>query len=201
MDDNKKFWDRWARFYTAIQEGSNRKLYGELIRLTMSQLTKDMSVLELACGTGQFTYALCDRAGSWEATDFSEAMVLEARKKPCSAHFSVQDATCLPYNNRSFDRVLMGNALHIMPEPRKALSEIHRVLKDGGIILCPTFVYEGKVNKFRMKITELAGFQTYHKWDCQALCSFVEENQFRCLGCELVPGDPLPVAYAVFRKI
>ena len=201
MDDNKQFWDRCARFYTAIQQCSNRKLYGEISRLCMSQISKNQSVLELACGSGQFTYALCDLAGEWEATDFSEAMILEARKRPCSAHFSVQDATCLPYKNRSFDRVLMGNALHIMPEPRKALSEIHRVLKDGGIFLCPTFVEEGKVNRLRMKITELAGFHTFHKWDSQELSSFVEENRFRCLSCELVPGDPLPVAYGVFRKI
>ena len=201
MDDNKRFWDRCARFYTAIQQRSNHKLYGELNRMCMSMLTKDMSVLELACGSGQFTYALCDLAKDWEATDFSEAMILEAQKKPCSAHFSVQDATCLPYENRHFDLVLMGNALHIMPNPRKALSEVHRVLKGGGIFLCPTFVYEGKVNGLRMKLTEMVGFHTFHKWGSDALCSFVEENKFRCISCELVPGDPLPVAFAVFRKI
>ena len=97
MDDNKRFWDRCARFYSVIQEKSNRKLYHQLNQMCMSRLTENMDVLELACGSGQFTYPLCGRVHSWEATDFSEAMVSQAEKVPCSAHFSCQDATCLPY--------------------------------------------------------------------------------------------------------
>ena len=201
MDDNKKFWDRCARFYTGIQQRSNRRLYEELNRMCMSQLTEDMDVLELACGSGQFTYPLCDRVHSWEATDFSQAMIEEAQKKPCTAHFSQQDATRLPYENRRFHVVLIGNALHIMPEPQKALSEIHRVLKDGGILLAPTFVYEGKVNRLRMRLTEMVGFQTFHQWKEAEFCRYVENCRFRCISSELVPGDPLPVAFSVFRKI
>ena len=201
MDDNKKFWERCAGFYSAIQQRSNQKLYDQLNRMCMSYLSKDMDVLELACGTGQFTYSLCPLANSWEAADFSEAMIREAKKRPCSAHFSVQDATALPYENRKFHVVLIGNALHIMPQPWKALSEIHRVLKDGGILLAPTFVYEGKVNRFRMWMTTMLGFLTFHKWKEAGFCSFVEENHFRCISSELVPGDPLPVAFSVFRKI
>ena len=201
MDDNKRFWDRCAGFYTAIQQRSNKRLYSELINLCKSRITRDMEVLELACGSGQITIPLSSLAGSWEATDFSEAMIKQAEKIPSPAHFSVEDATCLPYENRSFHLVLMGNALHFMPQPRKALAEIHRVLQDGGIFLCPTFVYEGKVNRFRMWLTTLLGFQTFHKWDTQGLCRFVEGSGFRCISSELVPGDPLPVAFSVFRKI
>ena len=179
MDNNKTFWDRCSKFYTPIQQQSNRRLYEELNRMCMSRITSDMDVLELACGSGQFTYPLCGLAASWEATDFSEAMIREAEKVPCSAHFSIQDATKLPYNNHSFDLVLMANALHIMPEPRKALAEIHRVLKDGSLFLAPTFVYEGKVNHLRMWATTLAGLKTFHKWDEKGLCSFVEESGFR----------------------
>ena len=201
MDNNKRFWDRCARFYSGIQQRSNRRLYEELANMCRSRLTGDQQVLELACGSGQLTYPLCDRAKHWEATDFSEAMILEAQKHPCSAHFSVQDATCLPYGNRSFDVVIIGNALHIMPEPQKALSEIRRVLKDGGLLLAPTFVYEGKVNRFRMWVTELVGFRTYHQWDSAALCAYVESCGFRCISTELIPGDPLPVAFPVFRPV
>ena len=201
MDNNKQFWDRCARFYTAIQQRSNRKLYDELNRMCMSHLTEKMDVLELACGSGQFTFPLCSRVRSWEATDFSESMIAEAEKIPCTAHFSVQDAACLPYGNRQFDVVLIGNALHIMPQPRKALSEIHRVLKDGGILLAPTFVYEGRINRLRMWLTTLLGFKTFHRWKEEDFISFTEGSKFRCISSELVPGDPLPVAFSVFRKI
>ena len=201
MDDNKRFWDRCAGFYTAIQQRSNRRLYRELCLMCLSRLQPDMEVLELACGSGQFTYSLCNRVKSWEATDFSEAMIREAEKNPCAAHFSCQDATRLPYENRSFDLVLMGNALHIMPEPEKALSEIRRVLKDGCLFLAPTFVYEGKVNYLRMWLTTLVGFRTFHHWKEEDLIQFVEKGGFRCISSELVAGDPLPVAFSVFRKV
>ena len=200
MNDNKSFWQRCARFYTPIQQRSNRKLYRQLTDLCRPHIAPGSQVLELACGSGQFTYPLCDMAGSWEATDFSEAMIAQAKKVSCSAHFSVQDATCLPYGNRSFDLVLMANALHIMPNPRMALSEIHRVLKPDGILLVPTFVYEGKVNYFRMWLTTMLGFRTFHHWTSQELCRFVEAESYRCIQCEPVPGSPLPVAFAVFRK-
>lgn len=76
-----------------------------------------------------------------EAADFSEEMIREAKKHPSSArlHYSVQDATNLTYADASFDAVVISNALHIMPEPEKALAEIRRVLKQDGILFAPTF--------------------------------------------------------------
>lgn len=41
----------------------------------------------------------------------------------------------------TFDVVVIANALHIMPAPDPAMKEIYRVLKKGGILFAPTFVY------------------------------------------------------------
>jgi ubiquinone/menaquinone biosynthesis C-methylase UbiE len=49
----------------------------------------------------------------------------------------VADATALPYADDSFDAVLIANALHVMPEPEKALREIDRALRLGGILIAP----------------------------------------------------------------
>ena len=70
--------------------------------------------------------------------------------------FSVQDATKLTYNSEEFDVVVIANALHIMPEPNKALAEIHRVLKPNGILFAPTFVYEKKILQNRYFYNEAA---------------------------------------------
>ena len=68
-------------------------------------------------------------------------IVDEAKKKMKekgigNVEFSVHDAYSLPFDNGMFDTVIYNNALHNMKDPRKALSEIERVLKPGdGLLL------------------------------------------------------------------
>ena len=61
-------------------------------------------------------------------------MIAEAKRDNHSAklHFSVQDMFRLPYADKSFDVVIVSNALHIVPQPEKALQEIKRVLKEDA---------------------------------------------------------------------
>ena len=72
-------------------------------------------------------------------------MILEAKRDNQSAklHFSVQDMFRLPYAQKSFEVVIVSNALHIVPHPEKALQEIRRVLKDDGVLIAPTFTTRG----------------------------------------------------------
>ena len=57
-----------------------------------------------------------------------DRMIAEAKRDNRSAklYFSVQDMFCLPYAEESFDVVIVSNALHIVPQPEKALAEIRR---------------------------------------------------------------------------
>ena len=197
MDSNLHFWQRNAKHYTAIQEASNRALYDQVIARCRPYLSPDSRVLELACGTGQFTFPLCEGSALWEATDFSPEMIRQAQSRNDScARFSVEDATDLSFPENSFDVVLIANALHILPEPEIALAEIRRVLAPGGILLAPTFVYEGKRNRLRLWIMERAGFRTFHKWTCQGLREFLEKAGFRVLELERIQGKLLPEAFA-----
>ena len=106
-------------------------------------LNENQNVLELACGTGQLTCLLADSVQHWIASDFSEKMIKEAKRRYNGKRVSyeVQDAIKLSYENNMFDVVLISNALHIMPKPNKALDEIRRVLKPEGILIAPTFIY------------------------------------------------------------
>ena len=69
------FWDRYAKMYTAFQERKNLKLYNNVGEFINRFLDSKMSVLELACGTGQITKRCASHAGKWTATDFSENMI------------------------------------------------------------------------------------------------------------------------------
>ena len=141
MDDNKQFWERFSRHYAGFMRRS-QATYQQICKAMRPFLKRDMDVLELACGTGQLSVPLSPCVRSWEATDFSAEMIRQAKKQVYSSrlHFSVQDATKLPYGPESFDAVVISNALHVMPHPEKALAEAWRVLKPGGWLFAPSIV-------------------------------------------------------------
>ena len=150
--DNKQFWQRWASCYGPLMQ-SSEPLYAAIAQQMQPHLTPEMNVLELACGSGQLSFRLSRLVRDWEATDFSPKMIAQAKLKPrgTGLHFSVQDATSLPYADETFDAVLIANALHIMPRPEKALAEIYRVLKPGGQLFAPTFVH-GEVPRAQLRM-------------------------------------------------
>ncbi len=202
-NDNKSFWQRFAWAYGPIMEKSSAHLYRDICDKIRPNLNREMNVLELACGTGQLSYLLSGRVRLWEATDFSEAMITEAKKRNISRwlHFSVQDATMLPYATESFDAVVISNALHIMPHPEKALSEIRRVLKPEGVLFAPTFVHgESTGFRLRVRLMELAGFHTYHKWSAEEFSAFISRHGFEVIRQETLGGSLAPLCYLAARK-
>ena len=201
-NSNKKFWERIAKGYTFIQEKGNKELYGALCERIKPLLNENQYVLELACGTGQLTAFLADRVQYWVATDFSEKMIKEAKKRYNreTVLYEVQDATELSYENNMFDVILIANALHIMPEPEKALKEIKRVLKPDGILIAPTFVYEGKINKVRLNIMEKVGFKTFYQWTKDEYINFIESNEFYISSNQIIYEKPLPECIVIAKN-
>lgn len=194
--DNKAFWQRFAKLYGPVMEKSGAKLYRNICQRISPHLKRDMNVLELACGTGQLSYPLSGRVRLWEATGFSLAMIAEAKKKNSSSrlHFSVQNATALPYAPESFDAVVIANALHIMPAPDKALAEIRRVLKPEGLLFAPTFVHgEGMGLRVRVRLMEQVGFRTYHKWDAKAFVEYLSAQGFAVFDQAVLGGSLAPL--------
>ena len=194
---NQQFWGRWSGSYDGFM-GSNSSLYEEMALRMKRRLSRQMCVLELACGTGLISQRLAGSVKSLEATDYAPEMIAEARKKVHSVrlHFSVQNATCLPYAPGSFDAVVIANGLHVMPDPEKVLSEAHRVLKSGGLLLAPTFVHgQGFGFRLRTKLLKLAGLQIYHKWDAQAYVDFVSQQGFSVTEQVIMGSRIAPLCY------
>ena len=123
MTDNKVFWERWAKRYDGFMAGS-RRTYGEVVRRMKHSLNRNMTVLELACGTGLLSIQLAGSVKLLEATDFSTEMIKQAKLKPCSSrlNFSVQDATNLPYSDELYYALPRGGAVG-----NKACSETRRI--------------------------------------------------------------------------
>ncbi len=100
------------------------------------------SLLDLPCGTGLFSPLFPDSA--YTGVDLGEKYVARAQKKYPRKKFLVGDALDLQFPEAHFDSVLTIGFLHHLDEAdvKRALSEIHRVLKPGGKFLliedCPT---------------------------------------------------------------
>lgn len=96
------------------------------------------TILEIGCGAGvsTATFRSWYPAAAITATDYDEDEILMAKKnlKPHSAIIvERQDATALPYPDASFDMVIETNTLHHIKDWAKAIREMCRVLKPGGI--------------------------------------------------------------------
>ena len=203
MNDNKKFWQRFAKLYSPFMEKGNGKMYDEICAEISAKLHPNMTVLELACGSGQLTFRLAGKVKRWEGTDFSPNMIAEARKQfvPANLHLSVQDATNLPYEDERFDAVVIANALHIMPEPDKAMAEIYRVLKPGGLLFAPTFVHgSGTGFMLRTKVLEIAGFHVFSKWTAQEFLLYIRSFQFSISDSKPMGSDLAPLLYLAAKK-
>ena len=181
MREHKNFWDRNAGRYDRFMR-KDRAAYEKMYEL-IRPIVKAKTVLELAAGTGMIAKNIVIVAAHIEATDASPEMIAEAKRDTRSAklHFSVQDMFRLPYANGSFDAVIVSNALHIVPQPEKALAEIRRVLKDDGVLIAPTFTHAGnsffgKVRAFFMK---LAGFPLHSRWTSEEYLTFLQQNGWK----------------------
>ena len=196
MREHKNFWDRNAGRYDRFMRkdrAAYEKMYG-LIR----PVVKGKTVLELATGTGLIAKNIVNAAAHIEATDASVEMIAEAKRNNHSAklHFSVQDMFCLPYADKSFDVVIVSNALHIVPQPEKALAEIHRVLKDDGMLIAPTFThagnsFSGKVRAFFLK---LAGFPLHSRWTSEEYLCFLQQNGWTVRKSDVLKAS-FPLTY------
>lgn len=100
-------------------------------------------VLDLGCGTGVILKEISSINSDVElfGLDLSENMIAKATQRlGTTANLSVGDAENLPYADNTFDLVCCVESFHHYPNPKKALSEINRVLKNGGLfLLCDTW--------------------------------------------------------------
>ncbi|MBL8214318.1 MAG: ubiquinone/menaquinone biosynthesis methyltransferase [Bryobacterales bacterium] len=88
-----------------------------------------MRVLDLACGTGDFSRLCREKGATAVGADLTIDMMRHSPdlRTPVGA-----DAQVLPFRDGTFDAVLIGYGMRNFPDPGKALREIHRVLKPGG---------------------------------------------------------------------
>lgn len=104
-------------------------------------ISPGMTILEIGPGTGTFTFEAASRAGEKGkvfAVDIQPEVIStlerKIREKKATIITEVASACQLPFKDRTFDRVFMVAVLAEIPDRKKALQEVYRVLKDTGVL-------------------------------------------------------------------
>lgn len=116
------------------------ELFGDRFHLhaLLALIDASLTVGDLGCGTGQVSELIAPHVAKVIAVDGSTDMVQAARKRLKGApHVEVRrgDMEALPIDDAQLDVAILALVLHHVPEPVRALGEVHRVLKPGGRVL------------------------------------------------------------------
>ena len=142
------------------------------------ELSPETMLLDVACGTGNFTRYFAQRIGSGVTgyddqslvvgMDISWAMLQRARSYLRRDGVNDRvfllrgDATRIPLGRATFDRVHCAGGLHLMDDIDEALRHFARVLEPGGICVVSTFLLNGGV--FKRIAKRLAEIPTDFHW-------------------------------------
>lgn len=128
------------KMYSTNKYGWHRWLFEQI------SFKPGLRILELGTGTGAFWKENTDRlpfSGTLLLSDFSPGMLEEARRQivfstNIATEWKVIDAQSIPFEDARFDIVIANHMLYHVPDRRKALGEISRVLKSDGIFYAAT---------------------------------------------------------------
>ncbi|CDQ40960.1 MULTISPECIES: class I SAM-dependent methyltransferase [Virgibacillus] len=174
-------WDNRAAFWNErsqnMWENGSRS---EIIPFINNYFQTGGYVLDIGCGDGYGTYKLYEQKYQAVGLDISANMINYARAEhPSSIEFLQGNVNQLPFKKETFDGVMAINSLEWTENPKHAIKEIKRVVKQGGWlcigILGPTA--GPRINSYPRLHMEKAICNTMMPWEFEKLC---EEMNLSC---------------------
>ncbi|MBC7864316.1 MAG: class I SAM-dependent methyltransferase [Bacteroidia bacterium] len=114
-----------VRKLTLEDQAPNCEIFINTSLYKLEELTAGKNVVDIGCGYGKHRTVVEAAGGKWTGVEPFEG----------GAHTVVGDAENLPFENNVFDVVIMDAVLEHIPDAAKAISEVSRVLKPGGIFI------------------------------------------------------------------
>lgn len=197
------FWDKISPLYDLFENIYNGKVYTGTGKKVAEMIDSSDVVLECACGTGAISIYIAQKCKKLVATDFAPGMIRQAKKK-CSryhnATFKRADITQLKCRDKRFDKVVAGNVIHLLPDPKKAMSELERVVKPGGKIIIPTYInMTKKSGTIAVKLITLLGAEFKRQFDLDSYKKFFADMGYEDVEYVVVDGR-MPCAIAVISR-
>ncbi len=130
----EKFMGQWSR------------LAGKII-LNWLSLNRGSKWLDVGCGTGAFTETIQEICAPAEIIGFDpsaeQVAYAQARNAANSVKFQVADAQSIPFDDDRFDVAVSALVLNFIPEREKAVGEMRRVVRSGGIVAAYVWDFAG----------------------------------------------------------
>jgi ubiquinone/menaquinone biosynthesis C-methylase UbiE len=220
-------WDKASSYYEPFWQEQLKPAQDLLVE--MARLQRGDQVLDVACGTGLVSFRVLEVVGDGGrvlGTDISDKMVDMARAVASErgegrAHFEQMDAEELRLEDGQFDVALCALGLMYMPDPRRALEEMRRVLRARGRAVaavwgqrdrcgwadifdivdrhvasevCPMFFNLGNPNMLELTF-KVAGFRDVEVRRIETVLWYKDSQE--ALGAAFV-GGPVALAYHKF---
>ena len=130
----QRMFDRIAPVYDAMNRVMTAGLDQRWRRATVREAVRPGDrVLDACCGTGDLAVAARKGgAGDVVGVDFSERMLERARRKAPEVEWIQADVLALPFEDASFDSVVVGFGVRNVEDLEAGLRELRRVLRPGG---------------------------------------------------------------------
>lgn len=116
-------------------------------------VSPDSHWLDVGCGTGALSQTILAHSAprTVKGIDRSEGFVAFARERVRDgrASFGSADAQTLPEETNSYDCAISGLMLNFLPQPERAVAEMTRVVRPGGVVAAYVWDYAGKMQLMR----------------------------------------------------
>ena len=141
---SKNEYKSFSYYYDEIMEVIE---YDSWINLTKKYITKDSSILDLACGSGTFAISLANDGYKVKGLDLSREIIAVAKEKAitnhCEIDFSVKDMTNFSYEEKFDVITCFFDSVNFLTydEVIKMMDCVYNNLKDGGYFIFDLFTY------------------------------------------------------------
>jgi SAM-dependent methyltransferase len=141
-----------ADAYDQLMGRWSRVLAGRFV--DFAGLTDGERIVDVGCGTGSLTFTLTRTANiaAVDAIDYADVYVEAIRARNTDARVTIRqgDACALPYETACFDRALSLLVLHFVPDTARAIAEMRRVTRPGGVVAAAVWDSFGGLPNQRM---------------------------------------------------
>jgi ubiquinone/menaquinone biosynthesis C-methylase UbiE len=126
--------DRAANYYDQTRSLPD-ELMDVLVSRLLAEIPREGLCLEIGIGTGRIAVPLMGRGVRVVGVDISMEMLHRLQAKRRDAKIALADATRLPFRDATFGSAIASHVLHLVPDWRRALDELVRVVGPGGVLL------------------------------------------------------------------